>query len=67
MILEFENVPKEVSLHKWHRVYSLNNELCEGLYICFKYAWDLDGNRLESLPAGSHVIVEAYFNGVEYP
>ncbi len=67
MIIEIEKVPKDVSLYKWHRVYSYKHKRYNQLYIRFTRAWDLQGNALDRLPANSHVITEAYFNTNEYP
>lgn len=66
MLLEIENIPKDVSLYKWYRVRSYDHEHCQRLYIRFIHAWDMNGNKLDKLPAGAHVITEAHFEDNPY-
>lgn len=67
MMVEITDIPKDVELNKWHRVYELDGERKVGLYVRFIFARDRAGNKLYKLPKGQTAIVKIEYNGIHYP
>ena len=57
----------DIELNKWHKVYSIDDQRKDDVYVRFIFAWDLEGNSLYKIPAGTTVILEIEYNGIHYP
>lgn len=65
MFIELVDLPADIQMNKWHTVHTIQGVVQEHLYIDFKTAWDLEGNKLHYLLKGMTAIVEVDFITIE--